>query len=509
MKLEKVLFLLLVCMLAVYAGLSTVQAQMTPGKDYNPEINPADFTPNITNPYFSLPVGKKTVYRSKSEEGTERLEILTSGWTYTIMGVETLAYWNRLYLNDVLVEDTRDYLAQNKQTGDVWYFGENVDNYENGNLANHDGTWFAGEGTAKAGIWMIANPRVGDEFVHEFKGSEQYNLTKIVGVNEAITVPAGSYTDCVKTFASAVPEDTTATYYFCQDIGDIALEIDLKGPETPVDKPIELTEVDDSGARDLTEVPAAFAGEGVVAPSAKPTSDLVTCDAPSGVTIPMPTTYLYIEHNSTAEDTGVHGMFDSSSFAELCVYDPSGVQILAIKPQHQLGGLTMAGIFFESREPPHDVVPVEDILQNFPEGQYAVRGVTYDGIGYRGAATFSHNIPRPPKMIFPAEMADEADIKDIIVPPKHVVIAWEAVTETIFGEPVEIAGYEVIVRRLSPAHPHGFAHANYDVHVLPTLTRLSVPDEFWEPNTPYEWEVLALEASGNQTLVSGFFETGP
>jgi hypothetical protein len=201
-------------------------------------------------------------------------------------------------------------------------------------------------------------------------------------------------------------------------------------------------------------------------------------------------------------------MFDSSTFAELCVYDPSGQQILAIKPQNQLGKLTMAGIFFESREPEHSDVPVEEHLRNFPEGQYAVRGVTYDGIGYHGAATFTHNIPKPPKMIFPQEMVDEADIKNIIVPPRNVVIKWEPVTETIFGKPVEIAGYEVIVRRLTPANPHGFAHANYDVHVLPSLTSLSIPDEFWEPNTPYEWEVLALEASGNQTLISGFFETG-
>jgi hypothetical protein len=35
-----------------------------------------------------------------------------------------------------------------------------------------------------------------------------------------------------------------------------------------------------------------------------------------------------------------------------------------------------------------------------------------------------------------------------------------------------------------------------------------VPNEFWESKTPYEFEVLAIEASGNQTLVSGFFETG-
>jgi hypothetical protein len=481
----------------------------TAAVDINPaDFNPADFTTNITHPYFSLPVGKKTVYASETEAGTKRLEILIPGWTYTIMGVETLAYWNRVYVNDVLLEDTRDYLAQNKQTGDVWYFGEHVDNYENGKLANHDGTWFAGEGAAKPGIWMIANPQVGDEFVHESKSGTDYNMAKIIGVNESITVPAGGYTDCVKTLATAFPAGTTANFYFCKDIADIVLEVDLKGPETPADTRIELVEVDDGGARNMTEVPAAYAQEGVVGPSAKPTGDRVTCEAPSGVTIPMPTTYLYIEHNSTAEDTGIHGMFDSSTMAELCVYDPSGRQILAIKPQNQLGQLTMAGIFFESREPAHSDVPVEEHLRNFPEGQYAVRGVTYDGIGYHGAATFTHNIPKPPKMIFPLEMADEADIKSQIIVPSEVAVAWEPVTETIFGKPVTIKAYEVIVRSLLPSDPHGFSHDNLDIHLPASATSLAIPNEFWKPSTPYEFEVLAVEESGNQTLVSGFFETG-
>ena len=45
----------------------------------------------------------------------------------------------------------------------------------------------------------------------------------------------------------------------------------------------------------------------------------------------------------------------------------------------------------------------------------------------------------------------------------------------------------------------------YDVHVPPSLTSLSVPDEFLQPGTVYELEVIALEESGNQTFSLGFF----
>ena len=124
-------------------------------------------------------------------------------------------------------------------------------------------------------------------------------------------------------------------------------------------------------------------------------SDKVTCLAPDGETIKMPTTKLFFEYNSADGDTGVHGAFDTSSFAELCVYDPNGKQILAVKPQNQLKVLTMAGIFFESREPKHLEVSVTDHFRNFPEGKYTIRGVTFDGKGLIGAATLTHNIPKP------------------------------------------------------------------------------------------------------------------
>jgi hypothetical protein len=245
-------------------------SQSTAARQFNPQYEPTDFTADIVSPYFSLPLGKKTVYETTTEAGVERLEILIPGWTYTIDGVKALAYWNRLYLNGVLVEDTRDYLAQHRPTGDIWYFGEHVDNYENGALANHDGTWFAGQGTAKPGIWMVADPQPGQEFVHEFKSDQNYNLTKVVDLSRSVTVPAGTYHDCVKTFASAFPEGATSNYYFCKDIADIALEVDLKGPETPVDMRISLAELDPDGALGMTEVPEPYASEGLVSPTVHP-----------------------------------------------------------------------------------------------------------------------------------------------------------------------------------------------------------------------------------------------
>ena len=45
---------------------------------------------------------------------------------------------------------------------------------------------------------------------------------------------------------------------------------------------------------------------------------------------------LYIEHNATDADTGVHGFFGGEAWRELCVADPDGNQIWLVDPQGQL-----------------------------------------------------------------------------------------------------------------------------------------------------------------------------
>jgi hypothetical protein len=223
------------------------------------------------------------------------------------------------------------------------------------------------------------------------------------------------------------------------------------------------------------------------------------CSARGGPVVPLPATKLFIEHNSTDEDTGVHGLFDGVDWTALCVYDPKGRRILEVEPQRQLQRQAISGIFFESAEPPNDVVPIEKILARYPEGQYSVRGRTSDGKRIAGAATFTHVIPAGPVITHPLD--------GDVVPASDLEITWNHVTATIEGEPIERTGYQVIITKEVPDDPHGFSRPVFDVHVPPSVTSLSVPNEFLEANTTYELEVLALEVSGNQTLSSLFFQS--
>ena len=48
-------------------------------------------------------------------------------------------------MNGELVEVSRNFYARCTQTGDIYYFGEDVDIYEDGVVVSHDGAWLAGK----------------------------------------------------------------------------------------------------------------------------------------------------------------------------------------------------------------------------------------------------------------------------------------------------------------------------------------------------------------------------
>jgi hypothetical protein len=238
-------------------------------------------------------------------------------------------------------------------------------------------------------------------------------------------------------------------------------------------------------------------------------SDSLACDtsAHSGRRTRIATAKLFIEYNATDQDIGVHGAFDDHGWRTLCVFDPTGQPVLEVGPRNQLADLTMAGIFFESREPPASEFSFADLEAAFPEGGYAVTGESFDGTILVGSATFTHDVPAPPEITSPEIADDPKATRANPVPRRGLTVAWEEVTGTVAGGPVDITGYEVIVTKEVDDDPHGFSRPVYDVHVPPGVLQLQVPTGFLEPDTVYELEVLALETSGNQTISVGFFRT--
>ncbi len=216
---------------------------------------------------------------------------------------------------------------------------------------------------------------------------------------------------------------------------------------------------------------------------------------------------VYIEHNATDGDTGIHGLIGGSPWQAVCVTAPNGTRLWALEPPDRLGALGVSDFFWESNEPPNAEYSVADLRSDFPAGSYVVAGTGIDGVDRIAEATFTHVIPAEPDITSPPLVPDTDAGEPPVVDATGLVVRWEPVTETIDGTPVTIAGYQVIVTDEEAEDPNGWARPVYDVHIGPGVTALTVPDEFLEPGTLYELEVLAIEPSGNQTISVGFFQT--
>ncbi len=197
--------------------------------EYNPELRASDFTTNITNKYFSLPVGKKMTFEATTKEWVqEKVEIEILKDIKIIEGIKTITYLDRVYNDGILVEETRDYLAQHTN-GDVWYFGEEVDNYENGKLKDHAGTFIHGIDGAKAGIWMKAEQEIGDSYKQEYYKGEAEDMRTTLATGLTITTKLATYKDCVQVYDwTPLDAKSRENKYYCPDTGSLVLNENLE-----------------------------------------------------------------------------------------------------------------------------------------------------------------------------------------------------------------------------------------------------------------------------------------
>lgn len=198
---------------------------------------------------------------------------------------------------------------------------------------------------------------------------------------------------------------------------------------------------------------------------------------------------IIIELNDTAQDIGVQVFLDGEPWRRMKVFDPRGRKLLDVSGQGSVGELGMTELFFESNEPELAELPLADLFALFPEGQYIFIGETIEGDKILGHARFTHAIPAGPVIVSPLA----GGVED----PDDTVIDWQPVANPAGSRIVE---YQVIVERLNPKRV-------LQVNVLASQTSFRVPPEFLQGGTDYIFEVLAIEAGGNQTITEGSFST--
>jgi hypothetical protein len=164
------------------------------GAAYQPDIDPADFTTTITNPFMPLSPGTTLAYEGQGE----RIAITVTTRTRPVMGIDTVVVRERAWRGESLVEDTEDWFAQDNE-GNVWYFGEDTAECRGGEAVNRHGAWEAGVDGAQPGIVMLGAPRVGDTYRQEYYPDHAEDAARVREVGTTVDLEGTQYDDVLVT----------------------------------------------------------------------------------------------------------------------------------------------------------------------------------------------------------------------------------------------------------------------------------------------------------------------
>lgn len=181
---------------------------------YDPVIDPQTFvdfktivegkTTFVPNEYFPLIPGTTRIYRVTDSGGDpiEEIKVEILREFKEILGVNCIVVRDRVWEFDEngekqIIEDTIDWYAQDL-AGNVWYFGEIVQDFTDGELVSIDGSFKAGRDFDKAGFIMLAVSKAGDLYRQEFSLGNAEDMGEVLGYVKSLKVGSEIYTNVLK-----------------------------------------------------------------------------------------------------------------------------------------------------------------------------------------------------------------------------------------------------------------------------------------------------------------------
>ena len=205
-----------------------------------PEFSMDIFVPGtvIDNPYFPLGEDYEATIHAEGvdeegEEFEEESQLSYGGDGRVILGVQTTTQRDEAFEDDLLVERTFDYYAQDI-FGNVWYMGEDVTNFiydDDDNLieTNDDSAWIAGENGALPGYIMPAIPEVGFAYFQEFAElDEALDEAMIFDIGLTLDIGGSIFEDVLQILETTVLDPEALEFkYYASGVGLIRVEEDL------------------------------------------------------------------------------------------------------------------------------------------------------------------------------------------------------------------------------------------------------------------------------------------
>jgi hypothetical protein len=193
-------------------------------------LNPADFTTKIDNPYLPLRPGSRWVYRATDAEGgRSRVVVTVTHRTKLIAnGIRARVVRDVATEGGKLAEATDDWYAQDR-AGNVWYLGEATTLYKNGRPRSTEGSFEAGVDGAQAGVAMPAHPRVGQHYRQEYYKGHAEDRARVMSLRQMAEAPFGFFRSSLMTAETSPVEPKVLEYkFYARGVGQV-LAVDVSG----------------------------------------------------------------------------------------------------------------------------------------------------------------------------------------------------------------------------------------------------------------------------------------
>jgi len=179
------------------------------------EVDRAQLAATGRNPWLTMAPGR--VLELAEHGNTLRITVLPE--TKVVDGVTCGILEERETKKGALIEVSRNYFATDPATHDVYYFGEDVDNYRDGKIVHHESAWLAGEKGARFGLMVAGRPVKGDRWFQEIAPDVAMDRVEVVDVDATVKTPAGTFEHCLHLQETTPLESDVSHKYFAPGIG--------------------------------------------------------------------------------------------------------------------------------------------------------------------------------------------------------------------------------------------------------------------------------------------------
>ena len=167
--------------------------------------------------------GRTLTYRGIKDGVTQTDVVHVTSDTRVIEGITAVAVSDVATHDGKLLEKTTDWYAQDKQ-GTVWYFGEATIEMKPGHRWSSAGSWEAGDRGALPGIVMPGAAKPGGPYRQAYYPNWAEDMGQIVAVGETVTVPAGTFTNCLRTKEWSLLESGGEKRWYAPGVGVVRSE---------------------------------------------------------------------------------------------------------------------------------------------------------------------------------------------------------------------------------------------------------------------------------------------